>query len=206
MSACCENQPVFTGDDPAFRRVLWTVISINFSMFVIELGAGLHAGSQALQADALDFLGDSATYGLSLWVINKPAHWRAKAAIFKGISLAVLAMWVLGSTLWRVFVSGVPEAAVMGAIGFLALAANIVCLLILMKYREGDANVRSIWLCSRNDVIGNIAVVLAASGVFALDSAWPDLFAAFAMASLFLWSSAKIIGQALSEKRVHAAG
>lgn len=201
MSACCDHEPVFTGADPAFRRALWTVIGINAAMFVVELAAGIRAGSMALQADALDFLGDSATYALSLYVINKPPRWRANAALFKGLSLALLAAWVLGSTVWRVFVTGVPEAAIMGAVGLMALAANVISVLILLKYRDGDANVRSVWLCSRNDAIGNVAVVLAASGVFATGTAWPDLAVAAAMASLFFWSAAKITSQALAEKR-----
>ncbi len=202
MSAACHNphEPIYTGDNPAFRRALWSVIAINGAMFVVELGAGISAGSMALQADALDFLCDSATYGLSLFVLSKPPSWRANAALFKGATLAVLGLWVLSATIWRVFVTGVPEAMIMGSVGLLALAANIACVLILLRHRSGDANVRSVWLCSRNDAIGNVAVVLAASGVFATGTAWPDLAVAAIMASLFLTSSVKIIRQALGER------
>jgi Co/Zn/Cd efflux system component len=202
MSACCNDnqEPVFVGDDPAFRRALWAVIVINGVMFVTEVVAGFAAGSMALQADALDFLGDCATYGLSLFVLAKPPHWRANAALFKGATLAVLGLWVLGATIWRVFVTGVPEAVVMGTVGLIALAANIASVLILLRFRNGDANVRSVWLCSRNDAIGNIAVVVAASGVFATGAAWPDLAVAAIMAGLFLTSSMKIVKQALGER------
>lgn len=196
----CAHQPVFTGATPAYRRVLIAVIAINASMFVIEAAAGLAAGSMALQADALDFLADSATYALSLWVIAKPARWRANAALFKGLSLAVLGLWVLGATIWRVFGTGVPEPLVMGAVGLLALAANVASVLLLLRYRDGDANVRSVWLCSRNDAIGNIAVVIAASGVFAAGAAWPDLVVAAAMASLFCTSAIGIVRRALAER------
>ena len=197
---CHDHAPVFTGDNPAFRRALWAVIIINAVMFVVEVIAGITASSVALQADALDFLGDSATYALSLFVLAKPPSWRTNAALFKGITLALLGLWVLGSTIWRVFVTGVPEAVIMGSIGLLALAANIASVLILLRFRDGDANVQSVWLCSRNDAIGNVAVVLAATGVFATGTAWPDLAVAAIMASLFLTSSVKIIKQALGER------
>ena len=202
MSAACHNprEPIFAGDNLAFRRALWSVIVINGAMFVVEVGAGLSAGSMALQADALDFLGDSATYGLSLFVLARPPSWRANAALFKGATLAVLGLWVLSATIWRVFVTGVPEAMIMGSVGLLALASNIACVLILLRHRSCDANVRSVWLCSRNDAIGNVAVVLAASGVFATGTAWPDLAVAAIMASLFLTSSVMIIRQALGER------
>ena len=202
MSATCHHhhQPVFAGNDPAFRRALWAVIAINGVMFVIEVIAGLSAGSMALQADALDFLGDCTTYGLSLFVLTKPPSWRANAALFKGATLAVLGLWVLSATIWRVFVTGVPEAMVMGSVGLLALAANVTSVLILLRFRNGDANVRSVWLCSRNDAIGNIAVVAAASGVVATGTAWPDLAVAAIMAGLFLTSSVKITRQALGER------
>ena len=194
------HAPVYTGDDPAYRRALWAVIAINGIMFIVEIAAGITAKSMALQADALDFLGDSCTYALSLFVLAKPPRWRANAALFKGISLAALGVWVLGSTIWRVFVTGVPEAFIMGSIGLLALTANVASVLILIRFRSGDANVESVWLCSRNDAIGNVAVVLAATGVFATGTAWPDLIVAAIMASLFLFSAVKIIRQAMGER------
>lgn len=196
----CETA-TFEGMSENYRRVLWAVIAINAMMFVVEVAAGALAGSQALKADALDFLGDALTYGLSLWVIGKSDGIRASAALFKGLSLAAMGLWVLGSTIYEIFVLEVPQALVMGGIGFMALAANLVSVLLLMKYREGDANVRSVWLCSRNDAIGNVAVMVAALAVFFTSSAWPDLLVATAMAGLFLWSSAQIIRQSLRELR-----
>ncbi len=195
-----DHAPTYTGDDPSYRRALWGVIAINGTMFIVELGAGITAKSMALQADALDFLGDSFTYALSLFVLAKPPRWRANAALFKGLSLAILGFWVLGSTIWQVFVTDIPEAFIMGSVGVLALTANVACVLLLMRFRSGDANVESVWLCSRNDAIGNVAVVLAASGVFATGTAWPDLAVAGIMSGLFLFSATKIIGNALNER------
>jgi Co/Zn/Cd efflux system component len=199
MSACCEHEPVFTGASAAYRRALWAVIAINAVMFSVELSAGLAARSQALQADALDFLGDTITYGLSLYILRHSLRWRARAALFKGLSLGALGLWVLGSTLWRVFTDTVPEPLTMGIVGFLALAANLASVAILFRFREGEANVRSVWLCSRNDAIGNVAVMIAASGVFATGTAWPDLIVAAGMASLFLWGAIRITRQAMGE-------
>jgi len=203
-AGCCGNEARFDGVSTAYRRVLWAVIAINATMFVVEMTAGIAAQSQALKADALDFLGDTATYAMSLAVIGMSLRVRATAALVKGISLSLMAAWVLGSTLYRVFVTGVPEAEVMGVVGFLALAANIASVVLLMKWKDGDANVRSVWLCSRNDAIGNVAVLLAAAGVWATGTGWPDLAVAGLMASLFLWSSVQIIGQAREERRTAA--
>lgn len=196
---CCGNDVKFDGVSEAYKRVLWIIIAINGSMFLVEMVAGVFAGSQALQADALDFLGDTATYGITMLVIGMPIVWRARAALFKGLSLAAMGMWVLGSTAYNVLILGVPQAGLMGAIGFLALIANLTSVLLLMKYRDGDSNVRSVWMCSRNDAIGNVAVIIAASGVWATSTAWPDLIVAGIMASLFLWSSTQIIRQAWHE-------
>ena len=200
MTGCC-NAPRFDGMAAAYRRVLWAIIAINGSMFLVELTAGVAADSMALKADALDFLGDTATYSLSLLVIGRPLRTRALAALAKGLSLAVLGAWVLGATLYRVFVLGVPDEVVMGAVGMLALLANVVSALLLLRYRNGDANVRSVWLCSRNDAIGNVAVVAAAAGVFASGTRWPDLGVAGMMAALFLVSAVQITRQALDELR-----
>jgi len=202
--ACCGEEPRFEGLSTAYRRVLWLVIAINGSMFLTETAAGWLAGSVALQADALDFLGDSLTYGISLLVIGRPARWRASAALLKGFSLGVMGLWVLGYTAYRVLVLGVPDAAVMGAIGLLVLAANVASALLLFRFREGDANVRSVWLCSRNDAIGNVAVVGAAGLVALTGTAWPDLAVAAIMALLFLGSASQIVRQSIGELR--AAG
>jgi Co/Zn/Cd efflux system component len=204
MSAHCHHEPQFEGVSDDYKRRLWLVVAINAIMFVVEVLAGAFAGSQALRADALDFLGDAATYALSLAVIGAPAKTRANAALLKGLSLAVMAVWVLGSTVYQVFVLGVPKAEVMGVIGALALAANVASVVLLMRYAQGDANVRSVWLCSRNDAIGNVAVMIAALAVWATASAWPDLIVAAIMASLFFWSSVQIVRQSRGELR-HAA-
>ncbi|MBL8660452.1 MAG: cation transporter [Rhodospirillales bacterium] len=202
MGGCsCAGDGKFEGLSAAYRRALVAVIAINGAMFFVEMGAGVFAGSQALKADALDFLGDTATYALTLAVIGRPLAWRAGAALVKGASLGLMGLWVLATTAYQVLVLGVPQAPVMGAVAALALAANALSVLLLLRYREGDANVRSVWLCSRNDAIGNAAVIIAAVGVWATDSAWPDLAVAGVMASLFLWSSAQVVRQATEELR-----
>jgi Co/Zn/Cd efflux system component len=200
-ASCCNNQPKFDGLSAGFRRALWIVIGINAAMFVVEMAAGALAGSQALKADALDFLGDTLTYGISLLVLGASARVRATAALAKGLSLAAMGLWVFVATAYQVLVLGVPNAPVMGAVGLLALAANMTSVLVLFGYRNGDSNVRSVWLCSRNDAIGNVAVVGAAAGVLTTRTAWPDLLVAGMMATLFLWSSLQIIRQASNERR-----
>ncbi len=199
--SCCQNEPKFDGASGGFRRALWIVIAINAIMFAVEMAAGALAGSQALQADALDFLGDTLTYGISLAVIGMSVKARTLAALFKGASLALMGLWVFSSTAYQVLVLGVPNAPLMGGIGFLALAANMASVLILVRYKDGDANVRSVWLCSRNDAIGNVAVMLAAGGVAITGTAWPDLVVAGIMAGLFLWSAVQILSQAAQEYR-----
>ncbi len=180
------------------------MVAINAAMFLVETLAGRLAGSRALEADALDFLGDSLTYGLTLWAVARSPRTRAEVALVKGASLSLMGFWVLGATLWSVLVLGVPRAEVMGGIGLVALAANLGSVLLLMRWREGDANVRSVWLCSRNDAIGNLAVIAAAGAVAASGSAWPDLLVATVMAALFLHSSTRILWQARSELRAAA--
>jgi Co/Zn/Cd efflux system component len=202
MTDCgCGDGVKFEGLSATYKRALLLVIGINAAMFLIEMGAGMLAGSQALKADALDFLGDTATYAITLFVIGMPLIWRARAALLKGLSLGMMGFWVVGSTAYHALVLGVPQAEMMGAIGFLALAANLSSVLLLLKYRDGDTNILSVWLCSRNDAIGNLAVILAASGVWATNTPWPDLIVAGIMASLFLWSSTRIVRQAFLELR-----
>ncbi len=198
----CSEGVTFDGLSSDYRRRLWAVIAINASMFAVEMGAGVLAGSQALQADALDFFGDTLTYGLSLAVIGLPLRVRATAALVKGVTLALMGLWVFGSTIWHTLVLGLPRAEVMGLIGALALAANLTSVLILLKYKDGDANVRSVWLCSRNDAIGNVAVMLAAAGVWSTGTGWPDVIVAAALAALFLQSATKILRQAIDERRL----
>jgi len=206
MSGDHSHDLAFDGLSPDYRRRLVVVIVINATMFVVEMLAGHFAGSQALKADALDFFADSVTYGASLAVIGMPLRTRSRVALAKGASLLLMGLWVLGSTLYRVFADGVPEARVMGIVALLALLANVGSVLILMRYRDGDANVRSVWLCSRNDAIGNVVVMAAAAGVWGTTTAWPDLAVAAVMAGLFLTSSFQILRRSLEEIQHPAVG
>ncbi len=200
MGASCSHH-----ETPAWqtsqRRVLWLALAVNAAMFVVEIGAGLAAESVALQADALDFLGDAANYAITLFVLGMALAWRARAALLKGLSMGVFGIWVMGSALYAAAMGSAPGAMVMGGVGVLALAANLFTVAMLFRFRGGDANMRSVWLCSRNDAIGNIAVVAAASGVFATGAAWPDLAVAMVMAGLALWASVQVIRLALGEMR-----
>jgi Co/Zn/Cd efflux system component len=200
-TCCPKGVPVFDGMNPRYKRILWTVISINGAMFLGEMIAGQLAGSQALKADALDFLADTVTYGLSLAVIGACLRTRATAALAKGVSLSLMALWVFGSTACQAFFLALPKAEVMGVVGVLALAGNVASVLLLRPYTDGDANVRSVWLCSRNDAIGNIIVMGAAIGVWGTAKAWPDLLVAAIMAGIFLTSSMQILRQAWTEHR-----
>ncbi len=205
MGACCgHSHTPFDGMSADYRRRLWLVIVLNATMFIVEMVAGQAAGSKALQADALDFFGDAVTYGISLAVIGASLKTRATAALAKGVSLLVMGLWVAGSTLHQIFVLGVPQAAVMGTVGFLAMAVNLASVMLLVRYKDGDANVRSVWLCSRNDAIGNVAVMLAAAAVWGTTTAWPDLIVAGLMAGLFLTSAAQILVQGIREYRSQA--
>src|SRR3954452_6917927 len=167
-------------------------------MFVAEIVAGVAAGSASLQADALDFLGDTANYAISLTVAGMVLTWRARAALLKGASLGLLGLWVLASTAWHAYAGPLPQAEVMGVVGMLALLANAGVAVMLYRYRGGDANMRSVWICSRNDAIGNVAVLLAAAGVFGTGHGWPDVITATIMAGLGLWGGWQIVQQALA--------
>ena len=205
MAGCCGHNAKFEGLSADYKRRLWLVIALNAIMFIVEMTAGHVAKSQALQADALDFLGDSLTYGISLAVIGASIQVRTNAALAKGVSLLMMGLWVFGSTVYRVFYVGVPEAQIMGVIGLLALLTNLASVLLLVRYKDGDANVRSVWLCSRNDAIGNVAVMFAALGAWGTSSGWPDLLVAMIMAGLFLSSAFQIMRQALAERRESVA-
>lgn len=204
MSGCCEEKS-FDGASPAYRRALYAVIGINAVMFVVEMTAGLMSGSQALKADALDFGGDTATYALSLFVIGASLRTRALASLIKGGSLAIIAFAVLAMTIYRVLYGASPEAGTMGLIGFVALMANLASVFILLRWRDGDSNVRSVWLCSRNDAIGNVGVIIAGGLVAVAGAAWPDLVVAALLAGLFLKSATAITAQALGELRTDQA-
>lgn len=200
-AGCAHHEPVFDGRDPAFRRALLAVIAINAGMFLIEMPMGFVGASQALKADALDFLGDTVTYAMSLAVIGSSIMVRSAAAMIKGISLSVMGLGVLGLALYRVFVLAEPAAPIMGTVAVAALTANLASVLILMRFRDGDSNVRSVWLCSRNDAIGNVAVLIAAGAVWLTGTRWPDLIVAGFMASLFLLNSVSIVRQAHGERQ-----
>lgn len=191
----------FEGLDDTYKRRLLLVTAINIVMFVVEMTSGQLSGSQALQADALDFFADGVTYALSFWAIGRPLTVRAGAAFAKGLSLLAMGLWVAGSTLYQLLVFGVPQAEVMGLVGVLALGANLASVWLLVAYKDGDANVRSVWLCSRNDAIGNVAVVVASGLVLWLNSGIPDLVVAGVMAGLFLSSSWQILRQSYGEWR-----
>jgi Co/Zn/Cd efflux system component len=195
----CASDKAGTFNDPKWRRALWIALAINGGMFAVEIVAGIAGGSKALQADALDFFGDTANYAISLGVAGMAIAWRARAAVLKGATLALLGLYVLIAAGWAAFHGADPHAELMGAVGVAALIANVVVALMLYRFRSGDANMRSVWICSRNDAIGNIAVVLAAGGVFGFNSAWPDLIVAGLMAALGLSGGFQIIRQARAE-------
>jgi Co/Zn/Cd efflux system component len=204
MAECCCPPPLNL--DPhrgnlAYRRVLWAVLGINSAMFAVEIGAGLAAGSASLQADALDFLGDAANYAISLFVVGMALRYRATAALAKGGTMGVFGLWVIGSVIWHALHGTLPNAFTMGAVGFAALAANAASFGLLWAYRGGDANMRSAWICTRNDVFGNLAVLLAAAGVFGTGTGWPDVVVAAIMAGLALQGAALVIRQSLGELR-----
>jgi Co/Zn/Cd efflux system component len=203
-SCCASSSRPF--DDPRWRRALWIALGINATMFAAEIVAGAAGGSRALQADALDFLGDSANYAISLGVAGMALAWRARAALVKGITLALLGLYVLGAAVWAAWHGGTPRADVMGAVGIVALFANAVVALMLYRYRTGDANMRSVWICSRNDAIGNVAVVLAAAGVFGTGTAWPDLAVASIMALLGISGGVQIVARARGEVAANTDG
>jgi Co/Zn/Cd efflux system component len=202
MSASCcldchEDDP--QRGNPVYRRVLWSVLAINAVMFAVEIGAGLAAGSASLQADALDFLGDAGNYAISLLVVGMALRYRAMAALAKGSTMAIFGLWVLAITGWHAWHGTLPHAFTMGAVGFTALAANAASFALLWGHRGGDANMRSAWVCTRNDVLGNLAVLLAALGVFGSGTGWPDVLVAAIMASLALQGASIVIQQARIE-------
>jgi Co/Zn/Cd efflux system component len=185
--------------------VLWLALIINAAMFVVEAVGGWRADSVSLLADAVDFFGDAANYGVSLLVLGMALQWRARAALLKGLSMGVFGVFVLGRAIWSASSGAMPEPVTMGTIGSLALVANVVVALMLYAWREGDANMRSVWLCSRNDAIGNLAVMVAAFGVFGTGSAWPDLVVASVMALLALSAARAVVLQARLELQPAAA-
>jgi Co/Zn/Cd efflux system component len=198
---CCASSNTGTTSDPRWRKALWIALGVNAAMFAAEVIAGIAGGSHALQADALDFLGDSANYAISLGVAGMAIAWRSRAALLKGATLATLGLYVLAAALWAAWHGSAPIAPVMGLVGTVALLANGAVAVMLYRFRSGDANMRSVWICSRNDAIGNVAVILAALGVFGTGSALPDILVALVMAGLGIWGGFQITRQAMGELR-----
>lgn len=198
-SRCCDSGCSTPVVSPGFRKALWIALAINLAMFVVEIVSGLRSGSVSLLADAIDFAGDAANYGITLVVLSMGLVWRSRAAMVKGLSMLAFGVFVLGRAGWSIYADVVPEPLTMGVIGALALVANVIVALLLYAFREGDANMRSVWLCSRNDAIGNIAVMIAAAGVFSTGSGWPDLIVALIMAGLALSAGYSVVRQARQE-------
>jgi len=208
MSAsCCSNAACSAPPavDPRYRKALWVALVLNALMFVVELGASWTSGSVSLLADSIDFFGDAGNYALSLAVLGMALSVRSKAAIFKAACMGAFGLFVLGKTFWNLQASVPPEPATMGVVGFAALAVNAGVALMLCRFRSGDANMRSVWICSRNDALGNLAVLLAALGVFATGSAWPDLLVAGVMGALALSGSWTVLQHARQELRMAAS-
>ena len=207
MSAHCCSAPASSAAavDPRYRKALWIALALNAAMFVIELGASWTAGSVSLMADSIDFFGDAANYGLSLAVLAMAASIRSRAALVKAACMGAFGLFVLGRAAFDLSTGSSPEPVTMGAVGFVALLVNAGVAVLLFRFRGGEANMRSAWICSRNDAIGNVAVMLAAGGVFGTGSAWPDLLVAAIMGLLALGGSASVVTQARAELRTARA-
>lgn len=202
MACCSDLDPA---DSARWRFALWVALIVNAAMFFVELTAGLLAGSVSLLADGIDFAGDAANYAISLAVVGLALQWRARTALLKGFTMGAFGLWVIGQAIWH-WVSGtVPDAPVMGAVAVLALIANVGVAAMLYRYREGDSNMRSVWICSRNDAYSNLAVLAAAFGVFGTGSSLPDIAVACVMAGLALHGSYTVVRHALSDLRRSAA-
>lgn len=196
---CASDQASEDLENPRFRIVLWIALLANFAMFIVEIIASQLGDSMSLQADALDFFGDSANYAISLFVVGMALTVRAKASLFKSATMAIFGVWVIGSAIYRAVVGSSPEPIMMGSVALVALVVNVGVAALLFTYRNGDSNRQSIWLCSRNDAIGNVAVMLAAAGVFASSSRWPDLIVAALIAGLNLNAALRVVRLARGE-------
>src|SRR5258707_12381359 len=203
MSAhCCDHaheRGAAAANSPTYRRVLWVALSLNLAMFFVEIGAGLAAQSVSLLADSLDFLGDAGNYGISLFVLGMALQWRARASLLKAASMAAFGAWVAVTTAQHAIAGTVPPAPLMGAVGALAFVANLGVAALLYRWRAGDSNMRSVWICTRNDAIGNLAVLAAAAGVFGSGTGWPDYLVAAIMSGLALVGAVQVARQALQE-------
>jgi Co/Zn/Cd efflux system component len=203
MSAhCCDHaheRGAAAANSPIYRRVLWVALAVNLAMFFVEIGAGLAAQSASLLADSLDFLGDAGNYGLSLFVLGMALQWRARASLLKAASMGAFGLWVAATTIQHAVAGTVPAAPVMGIVGALAFAVNLGVAALLYRWREGDSNMRAVWICTRNDAIGNLAVLVAAAGVFGSGTGWPDYIVAAIMSGLALIGAVQVARQALAE-------
>lgn len=199
MADCCNQNPASSPPPPAYRRVLWLALIINATMFVVEIVAGFIGGSVSLQADALDFFADAANYGISLLVLGAGMRLRAQTAMAKGLVMGVFGLWVMGLSVYHMVIGQVPSAITMGSVGILALLANLASAWMLFRYRDGDSNMRSVWLCSRNDAIANIAVLIAAAGVWTTAAGWPDVVVGALIAGLGISSAVQIVRMARTE-------
>ncbi|MDR5777144.1 MULTISPECIES: cation transporter [unclassified Caballeronia] len=195
----CEDDRIRPSE--GYRKLLWIALAVNFLMFAVEVLSGFRGKSVSLLADSLDFLGDAANYGISLIVLGMSMAVRAQASRLKAASMFAFGIWVLGIACWHFHTGGLPSVTTMSVVGVCALLANAAVAALLFRYREGDSNMRSIWLCTRNDVLGNVAVLLAAFGVFGTGSAWPDLIVAAIMSTLALTSAVHILRQSRAELR-----
>lgn len=201
MACSCSHEPAPQKPNSKFRTALWIALIINLAMFIVEIIGGAYAHSSALWADSLDFFGDAVNYGISLAVLGASLYWRATVALLKGITMATFGLVVIGKTVYSYLQGIPPEAITMGVIGVFALIANVICAIVLYAFRDGDSNMQSVWLCSRNDAIGNVAVIFAAVGVFGTGSLWPDIIVAAIMATLGLTAGYQVIKNALRERR-----
>jgi Co/Zn/Cd efflux system component len=200
MSAPCHDHcEAPASSSPSYRRILWIALFVNAAMFLVEVFASATSGSVSLLADAIDFFADAGNYAVSLAVLGMAAVWRSRAAMLKAGTMLALGVFVVARAAWAAYTGAVPEAATMGLVGLLALLANLGVAALLYAYRGGDSNMRSVWLCTRNDALGNVAVMLAALGVLGTGTAWPDLAVAALMASLAVHAALSIFRQARSE-------
>src|SRR5882762_7225394 len=199
MMSCCDHDCSAPQTDHRYRRILWGALTVNLAMFAIEITASIVAGSVSLRADALDFLGDAANYAVALAVVGLALHWRARAALLKGTVMGLFGLWVAGSTVHHAIAATVPHGEMMSGVGLLALAANLSVAALLYRYRATDSQALSVWLCTRNDCIANIAVMAAGAGVWFSGTPWPDIAVAAIIACLSLSSAARVIRQARRE-------
>jgi Co/Zn/Cd efflux system component len=197
----CHNDPPAPSNSPQYRRILWIALVLNAGMFLIELLASNSSGSNALFADAIDFFGDAVNYGISIFVLASTQLWRSRTAWFKGLCMGLFGIFVINRAGWLAYQGLTPEAFTMGWVGGLALLVNVSVALLLYAYREGDANMRSVWLCTRNDAIGNVAVIAAAGAVALSASRWPDVIVSLGMGCLALQSAWLVLRQAQKEIR-----